>query len=94
MEICTSVSFPCGQNRKRDSMRVTGTVKWFSDEKRYGFIRVDGQGDVIVYADDLRGQRLKSGQRVSFDIVRARYAGGPRAIAISGLPSRACNSGW
>lgn len=49
--------------------REFGTVKWFSDEKGYGFVeRVEGS-DVFVHysAIETEGFRsLKEGQRVSF----------------------------
>ena len=49
-----------------------GTIKWFSDEKGYGFITPEGgQKDVFVHFSALQGEGFKSlaeGQRVSFDI--------------------------
>ncbi len=56
-----------------------GTVKWFSDEKGYGFITVDGGGkDVFVHfsAIEANGFRsLSENQRVEFDVVQ-----GPKGL--------------
>lgn len=53
---------------------ATGTVKWFSDEKGYGFIsRDDGQDDVFVHftAIKMNGFRtLAEGQKVEFEITQ------------------------
>ncbi len=51
-----------------------GTVKWFSNEKGYGFIeRGGGEADVFVHFSAIAGDGYKSlteGQRVSFDVVQ------------------------
>ncbi len=52
---------------------ANGTIKWFSDQKGYGFITPDdGRKDVFVHFSALQGDGFKSlaeGQKVSFDIV-------------------------
>ena len=51
-----------------------GTVKWFSDQKGYGFITPEGgKKDVFVHFSALQGEGFKTlaeGQRVSFDITQ------------------------
>lgn len=51
--------------------RLTGTVKWFSDQKGFGFLSVEGGKDVFVHhsAIDAQGFRtLSEGDRVEFTL--------------------------
>lgn len=53
------------------SDRITGTVKWFSNVKGYGFIEVEEGKDVFVHfsAIEEEGYRsLKEGESVEFTI--------------------------
>ena len=58
------------------SDRITGTVKWFSDPKGYGFIQPeDGSRDVFVHISAVeRAQmdNLREGQKLQFDVVAGR----------------------
>jgi CspA family cold shock protein len=53
---------------------VTGTVKWFSNQRGYGFITIDGGGkDVFVHHSAIVGdgfRTLSEGQKVKFEIVK------------------------
>lgn len=49
----------------------TGTVKWFNNEKGFGFISVTGGDDVFVHFSGIAGEGFKSleeGQAVRFDV--------------------------
>lgn len=48
-----------------------GTVKWFNDEKGYGFISREAGDDVFVHFSAIQGNGFKSleeGQAVTFDV--------------------------
>jgi len=53
------------------SERVTGTVKWFSGQKGYGFIQREGGDDVFVHFSAIQGEgfrNLEEGDQVEFTI--------------------------
>ena len=61
----------------------TGVVKWFNNEKGFGFISVEGEGDVFVHFSAITGEGYKSleeGQSVQFDVVEG--AKGPHAANV------------
>lgn len=60
--------------------QVTGTVKWFNDEKGFGFIAQEGGQDVFVHFSAINGsgrRSLKEGQQVTMDVVQGQK--GPQA---------------
>jgi cold shock protein len=50
---------------------ATGKVKWFKNDKGYGFIAVEGGKDVFVHQTAIKSEgyrTLEEGQSVEFDI--------------------------
>lgn len=53
--------------------RSTGTVKWFSSEKGFGFIRREDGSDVFVHHSGISGNGFKTlneGERVEFEVIQ------------------------
>jgi cold shock protein len=65
----------------------TGTVKWFSDDKGFGFVTPDEPGkDLFVHHSAIAGEGFKSlaeGAKVSFDT--ESDAKGPRAVNVRAI---------
>lgn len=62
---------------------MKGTVKWFNNEKGYGFITAEDGKDVFVHYTGLTGEGYKSleqGQEVEFDVTQG--AKGDQAINV------------
>ena len=60
-----------------------GKVKWFNNEKGFGFIEVEGGDDVFVHFSAIQGDGFKTldeGQSVTFDVEQGQR--GPQAANV------------
>ncbi|MGD8836005.1 MAG: cold-shock protein [Desulfobacteraceae bacterium] len=63
---------------------TNGTVKWFSNQKGFGFIEQEDGADVFVHHSAINTDGFKSlneGDRVSFDIEQGQK--GPSAVNVN-----------
>ena len=67
------------------SDQVEGTVKWFNDEKGFGFIEREGGKDVFVHITALEASGLPAldeGAKVTFETEPDRRGKGPQAVNV------------
>jgi len=58
-----------------DAERMVGEVKWFNNEKGFGFIKQDDEADIFVHYSAIVGngyRSLNEGDKVSFKITDGR----------------------
>ena len=63
------------RNESVSNKMATGTVKFFNNEKGYGFISQDEGEDLFVHFSNIQGSGYRSltdGQRVEFDVAPGR----------------------
>ena len=62
---------------------VKGRVKWFSDQKGFGFIEVEDGKDVFVHRTAIHGEgfNLREGDEVEFEISQGPK--GPQATNVT-----------
>ena len=65
---------------------ATGTVKFFNDQKGFGFISRDGEEDLFVHFSNIVGsgrRTLVDGQEVEFELGEGRK--GPEAVDVKAI---------
>ncbi len=63
---------------------ANGTVKWFSNQKGFGFIQQENGPDLFVHYSEIKGDGFKSlveGEQVTFEIGQGKK--GPVAVNVS-----------
>ena len=84
--ICYPISMPYFKGISNSNMEgntMTGTVKWFNNQKGYGFISDEEGNDVFVHFSGLVMEGYKSleeGQAVEFDVTEGSK--GPQAVNV------------
>ena len=59
---------------------ATGKVKWFDEQKGYGFIEPEDGDDLFVHHSEISSDNLAEGQAVEFEIGEGRK--GPCAVNV------------
>ena len=73
-------------------MRLTGKVKWFNENKGYGFILQDGGRDVFVHYSEIKAEgyrTLSEGEEVEFEVLESPKGPQAREVVRNGSSSGA-----
>jgi CspA family cold shock protein len=77
----------CIQFEREKLVMPQGTVKWFNNDKGFGFIAPDGGAkDVFVHHSEIKGEgfhSLEENQRVQFEINQGPK--GPQAVEVTAV---------
>ena len=57
-----------------------GKVKWFDEQKGYGFIEQESGSDLFVHHSEVEGGSLREGEDVEFEVGEGRK--GPCAVQV------------
>ena len=63
---------------------ANGTVKWFNEQKGYGFIKQENGQDIFVHYSAINGagfKTLKEGDQVTFEVETGKK--GPAAVNVT-----------
>lgn len=67
---------------------TTGTVKWFSNDKGYGFIALDNDdNDVFVHYSSINGEghrSLNEGDQVEFEVAQGKKGLEAKSVSVVG----------
>jgi CspA family cold shock protein len=71
-----------GAKQVNDTVSNTGVVKWFDEERGYGFLDTQ-DGDLFVHISAAQfGMKLKAGDAVTFEVAPDKKSGRSKAVNV------------